>query len=367
MCQINRREWLANRTPMRERGEIVGAMVTLYDAAAIQEADAALRIQRRGRQLPVARWHFDQLHGSSAAFQRARASAQRFAAVDKTVLITGESGTGKELFAQAIHNASARRGAPFLALNCAAVPEALLESELFGHEEGAFTGARKGGKLGLLEVAHTGTLFLDEIGDMPVLLQTRLLRVLQEREVVRVGGVMTIPVDVRVIAATHQPLDQLVAAGRFRADLYYRLNILRLQLPPLRDRAEDVAVMALAFITRSLRAMGSRIDARDLLAPLAPRLRAYAWPGNVRELENVCERLVVMLGQPPRLTDSVYADAALECPELFSPTVPAQAKDASAEDLAEVLAACGGNRAEAARRLGISRSTLWRRLKAASS
>ncbi len=376
VCQVNRREWLASRTLMRERGAVLGALVTLYDATAIHEADTALRSQRRGQSGPRtgARWHVDQLLGDSPAMERVRSSALRFAATDKTVLIRGESGTGKELFAQAIHNAGARRGMPFMAINCAAVPEALLESELFGHEEGAFTGARKGGKVGLVEAAHTGTLFLDEIGDMPVLLQTRLLRVLQEREVVRVGGVLPVPVDVRVIAATHQPLDELVAQRRFRADLYYRLNILRLQLPALRERGDDALALARLFTARALREQGSRVDAAELLAPLAPRLRAYPWPGNVRELENVCERIAVLFCRHARITGEALAELAADCPELFDeaqagsppPSAAAPAPAApTAQELARVLQSCGGHRGEAARRLGVSRSTLWRWMKQA--
>lgn len=364
VCQINRREWLMSRTPIRERGQVIGAVITLYDATTIQEADTTLRSQRRSGQHPQARWRFQDLQGASAAFGLARSAAMRFAGAGKTVLITGESGTGKELFAQAIHNAGERSDKPFMAINCAAVPETLLESELFGYEEGAFTGSRKGGKRGLIEAAHTGTLFLDEIGDMPVLLQTRLLRVLQEREVVRVGGVMPIPVDVRVIAATHQPLDQLVAERRFRADLYYRLNILRLRLPPLRERDADIDDMALAFVARSLRGLGSRHDARELLAPLGVRLRGYSWPGNVRELENVCERISVVFAQYPKITGAAYAELENDCPELFITGVQAASAGAEAGgQLAEVLAACHGNRLEAAQRLGISRSTLWRRMK----
>ncbi|MDB5959309.1 MAG: propionate catabolism operon regulatory protein PrpR, partial [Massilia sp.] len=178
------RDWIANRTPIREYGEIVGAALTLYDAQVIAEAETSLRIQQRKRQV-AAKYSFDDLIGDSAPFQRAVRTARRFADTDLTVLIAGESGSGKELFAQAIHNASARSGQPFVALNCAAFPESLLESELFGYEEGAFTGSRRGGKRGLFETAHTGTLFLDEIGDMPLSLQTRLLRVLQEREITR--------------------------------------------------------------------------------------------------------------------------------------------------------------------------------------
>ena len=345
---------------------MVGALVTLYDAAAIQDADTALRSQRKSRQHPTARWRFADLQGDSAAFRRARDAGQRFALTDLTVLITGESGTGKELFAQAIHNASARADKPFMAVNCAAVPENLLESELFGHEEGAFTGARKGGKRGLLEVAHMGSLFLDEIGDMPVSLQTRLLRVLQEREVVRVGGVVPIPVDVRVLAATHQPLDQLMRERRFRADLYYRLNILRLALPPLREREGDIEAMAHGILQRCLQRLGCALDARTLLAPLSAQLRSHRWEGNVRELENLCERLAVFFALHVDGARASHAELVAECcPELFqqaSPRTMDEEPGAPEQDLLAALQACNGNRNEAARRLGISRTTLWRRL-----
>jgi len=362
---IGRREWLVDRAAIREHGRVVGALVTLYDPAAIQEADTVLRSQRKSRQHPAARWRFEDLQGRSPAFCRARDTARRFAGTDLTVLITGESGTGKELFAQAIHNASARADKPFIAVNCAAVPESLLESELFGHEEGAFTGARRGGKRGLLEAAHTGSLFLDEIGDMPVSLQTRLLRVLQEREVVRVGGTVPIPVDVRVLAATHQPLDRLMRERRFRADLYYRLNILRLALPPLREREDDIDEAARIVLQRCLRRLGSPLDAQALLAPLAARLRRHRWEGNMRELENLCERMAVFFSAHTEAAAVPYDELAYDCPELFPDERPSARSDAAGTpDPAAVLRACGGNRQEAARRLGISRTTLWRRLQA---
>ncbi len=366
VCHVGQREWLINRTLIRERSQVVGAIVTLYDTAVIQEADTALRSQRKSRQYPTARWTFGDLQGDSPAMVRARKTALRFARTDLTVLITGESGTGKELFAQAIHNASARSDRPFVAVNCAAVPENLLESELFGHEEGAFSGSRKGGKRGLLETAHTGTLFLDEIGDMPLALQTRLLRVLQERELTRVGGLMPIPVDLRVLAATHQPLAGLVAERRFRADLYYRLNILRLQLPPLRERAADIDAMACSIVGRCLRRLGNPLPADEVMAPLLARLRAHRWEGNVRELENLCERMAVFFAQYARPSEIEYAELAFDCPELFEGgTAPPLDEAARDSQWRAVLDACGGNRKEAARRLGISRSTLWRRMQAA--
>src|SRR5690606_15365325 len=215
----------------------------------------------------------------------------RLAQAPLTVLVTGETGTGKELVARALHRESPRAGRPFVALNTAAVPAELLESELFGHEAGAFTGARQR-HIGRFEQAHGGTLFLDEIGDMPLPLQTRLLRVLAEGEFFRVGGRALIKVDVRVVAATHQALETLVAEGRFRADLLHRLDVVRLQLPPLRERLEDIPLLAARF----LQAAGTRFDAAPKrLAPAAmQRLQAHRWPGNVRELENLCWRLAAL-------------------------------------------------------------------------
>jgi propionate catabolism operon transcriptional regulator len=366
VLRFARRDWVVNRTPIREYGEIVGAALTLYDAQVIAEADTSLRMQQRKRQV-AAKYSFDDLIGSSASFLRAVHTARRFAGTDMTVLIAGESGSGKELFAQAIHNASARAGQPFVALNCAAFPESLLESELFGYEEGAFTGSRRGGKRGLFEAAHTGTLFLDEIGDMPLSLQTRLLRVLQEREIIRVGGVATIPVDVRVIAATHQPLQEMMAERRFRQDLYYRINTLRLSLPALRDRPNDIAPLAHALVGRSLKRLGSALTTEQVLPPLLPCLAAYAWPGNVRELENIADRIAVYLLQFTDPDSISYDGLRDDCPELFLPdqAEPPDDVDHLKARLAEELTLSKGNRRLAAQKLGISRSTLWRWMKEA--
>jgi propionate catabolism operon transcriptional regulator len=360
------RDWIVNCTPIREHGDTVGAAITLYDARNIQDADASLRSQQRRHQ-PTARYRFDNLIGRSPAFLRACQTARRFAGTDLTVLVSGESGVGKELFAQAIHNESMRAAAPFVAVNCAAFPESLLESELFGYEEGAFTGSRRGGKRGLFEAAHTGTLFLDEIGDMPVSLQTRLLRVLQEREVVRLGGAVPIPVNVRIIAATNQPLQRLIEARQFRQDLYYRINTLHLALPALRERREDIEALALVLLRRSLDRLGSSLEAAGLLAPILQRVTAYRWPGNVRELENLCERMAVFFSQWER-TDLIAFDGLRhDCPELFAAdagigTGPTRQPR---EHVLDVLASCAGNRQEAALRLGVSRATLWRWLKEA--
>lgn len=364
VLQFANREWIAHCAPIRDDRSIAGATLTLYDANKIQEADTHLRTQRKSRGLPVAKHAFADLSSVSPALKQTIDTAQRYAKTSLTILISGESGTGKEMFAQAIHNASPRADKPFIALNCAALPESLLESELFGYEEGAFTGARRGGKRGLFEAAHTGTLLLDEIGDMPMLLQSRLLRVLQEREVVRLGGLAPIPVDVRIIAATHQPLRELVRERRFREDLFYRINILQLTLPPLRDREGDILPLAQQFVSRCLKRLGCSHDAERLLAPMARQLTSYAWRGNVRELENICERLAMFFAQYARAQDVAYPSLAFDCPELFtgsrSVTVPI------GQQIEEALAACNGNRQEAARYLGISRATLWRRMQAAS-
>ncbi len=301
-----------------------------------------------------------------------RALAAECAASDATVLITGESGTGKELVAQGIHSASRRAAQPFLAVNCAALGESLLESELFGYEEGAFTGARRGGKTGLIEAAHTGTLFLDEIGDMPPALQTRLLRVLQEREVLRLGATVAVPVDLRVIAATHADLAAQVERGLFRRDLYYRLAVLRITTPPLRERPADLAPLATGLMQRRARAAGlPAAQATALLAALLELAAGYAWPGNVRELENMVERLLAChatLAPAGRIDRARLLELIPEC----SQARPAPVRDSLLKDarraaelrrVREVLQSVNGDQRQACALLGISRATLWRRLR----
>lgn len=387
VVQLHRGMYLMSRTAIRERGLDAGALLTLRGTAAIQRADSTIRSQRRSRSVST-RYSFDLITGSSAALSYARAVAERCARTASTVLITGETGTGKELFAQAIHNASARRLGPFVALNCASFPESLLESELFGYEEGSFTGSRKGGKPGLFEAAHTGTVFLDEIGDMPISMQTRLLRVLQEREVVRLGSNAPISIDVRVIAATHRSVEDRIAAGEFRSDLYYRLNILNVALPPLRERAEDLPLLAGQLLETKLRDLGSALRSDRALAPLLPTLGAYAWPGNIRELENMMERFAVFLFTVKEVASIDYALFLREAPELARRTdkAPFEPRSASVvatpnsepadepsavdpvigHDDASIRAAlvrARGNRQAAASLLGLSRTTLWRRLR----
>jgi transcriptional regulator, propionate catabolism operon regulatory protein len=371
-------------TDLAEEAGMTG--VFLYSAASIRQAfDDALETARltqleaaRSRRAPPpdtlrARRGLNDLRGESPAMERLRQAVVLFARSPSTVLIQGETGTGKELVAQAIHREGPRSlGAnrPFVAVNCGAIAESLLESELFGHEEGAFTGARRGGHAGLFEAANKGTLFLDEIGEMPLALQTRLLRVLEEREVMRVGGTRPVPIEVRVISASHCNLEERVRDGRFRADLFYRLAVLRLAIPPLRERAADVVPLAEWSLKHALAALGGRPhpNLHAELAACAPMLEQYRWPGNVRELRNLMERLALFLtGEPlqaltPAFLLSVAPELAAAGPQAAAqialPHAPRQ------ESAAAVLERFGGQREAAARYLGISRTTLWRRVRA---
>ena len=373
-------------TDLAEEAGLTG--VFLYSAASIRQAfDDALELARlthleanRIRRGPAnetrrARRGLNDLRGESEAMERLRQTVVLYARSPATVLIHGETGSGKELVAQAIHREGPRSlGAnrPFVAVNCGAIAESLLESELFGHEEGAFTGARRGGHAGLFEAANRGTLFLDEIGEMPLALQTRLLRVLEEREVMRVGGTRPVPIDVRVVSATHCNLEARVREGRFRADLFYRLAVLRLALPPLRARLPDIVPLAEWSLKQSLAALGARPhpNLHAEIQACAALLQRYGWPGNVRELRNLMERLALFLAAEPlqALTPGFLLGIA---PELApdDAEIPAlaamdAAPPAVEESIAEVMARFGGQRDAAARHLGISRTTLWRRLKA---
>jgi propionate catabolism operon transcriptional regulator len=371
-------------TDLAEEAGLTGVFV--YSAASIRQAfDDALELARlaqlesnRSRRHVVAdtlraKHGLADLRGESEAMERVRQAVVLYAKSPATVLIQGETGCGKELVAQAIHRESPRTlggsNRPFVAVNCGAIAESLLESELFGHEEGAFTGARRGGHAGLFEAANRGTLFLDEIGEMPLALQTRLLRVLEEREVVRVGGTRPIPVNVRIISATHCDLEARVREGRFRADLFYRLAVLRLSLPPLRERPTDILPLAEWSLRTALASLGARAhpNLSAELAACAPLLFGYGWPGNVRELRNLTERLALFLAAEPlqALTPSFVAAVApeLNSPSPMSGSTPAMQPERTRESVAEVLAHFGGRRDAAADYLGISRTTLWRRLR----
>ncbi len=303
--------------------------------------------------LPLAPSGPSTLVGESLSIHAVRAMVARVAPMPTTVLVTGESGTGKEVTARALHTASSRAAKPFVPVNCAAIAPEIIESELFGHLKGAFTGAASS-REGLFFYAQGGTLFLDEVGELPLGLQAKLLRVIEDKKVRPVGAEREVPVDVRLVAATNCDLKEMVACGRFRQDLYYRLNVVNIDLAPLRERAADVAPLARLFMAELSAQLG--VPPLELTPAVLRELARYPWPGNVRELRNVIERALI-LGDFPR--DVVPAEDG-EGEEAHSQALEAVEK----HHMLKVLAEAGGNRAEAARRLGVSRKTLDRKLKA---
>jgi formate hydrogenlyase transcriptional activator len=302
---------------------------------------------------------FEEIIGDSPALKSALAEVKRVAPTDSTVLVLGETGTGKELMARAIHNLSGRCGRPFVTLNCSAIPFDLLESELFGHEKGAFTGAVSQ-KIGRFEMADTGTLFLDEIGDLPLALQPKLLRVLQEQEFERLGSGRTHHINIRLVAATHRDLTQMVERNEFRSDLYYRLNVFPVVLPPLRERREDIAQLVAHFVELFARRMGKRIEQIPQITMNA--FIAYSWPGNVRELQNLIERAVI------RSDNGVLPDSLSTTQQnAVTPTVARSTlRDAEIALILQTLRATGGlvgGPRGAAVRLGLKRTTLITKMK----
>ncbi|WP_426983802.1 sigma-54 interaction domain-containing protein [Brevibacillus borstelensis] len=316
---------------------------------------------------------FAEITGTSAVITRAKEMARRAAESDSTVLLLGESGTGKELFARAIHKASPRRNEPFVSLNCAAIPDTLMESEFFGYEEGAFTGARRGGKKGLFETADKGTIFLDEIGDMPMHLQGKLLRVLQEKQVVRVGGEgQPVGVDVRVVAATHRDLAQLVREGAFRQDLYYRLHVIPIHLPPLRERREDILPLAHLLLQKNAARLGKQLN--GFTPEVQARFVQHDWPGNVRELSNVVEYASTMEHRlfisPENLPATLWTSPSAEGkaqpvvgPGEGSSWNLKQIEQRTIRRVMTHLERANRPKEEAAQLLGVSRATLFRKLK----
>jgi formate hydrogenlyase transcriptional activator len=304
---------------------------------------------------------FEGIIGQSAALRRVLQMVEHVAPGDSTVLLLGETGTGKELIARAIHNFSSRRDQSFVKVNCAAIPSGLLESELFGHERGAFTGAITQ-KVGRLELADRGSLFLDEIGDISLELQPKLLRVLQEREFERLGSNRTKRVDVRVVAATHRDLEGMILEKQFRSDLYYRLNVVPVCLPPLRERPEDIPLLVEHFVKRFARKLGKSIE---LISPVTmDNLRRYSWPGNIRELENVIERAVI-LSSGPVLRVSTH-DLSTRIGSSTSPGRPRTLEEVERNHILTTLKETGwilSGPSGAAARLGLNRSTLYFRMK----
>lgn len=363
-------------SPVIANNELSGVVFNLTDVTQIQELESQIRRKLSERGLK-ARYTFDQIIHKSKEIDRVIQLAGRYAASDSNVIIIGETGTGKELFAQSIHNASKRKNGPFVAVNCAALPENLLESELFGYVEGAFTGTSKGGKMGLFEQAHGGTLFLDEVGEISMAIQTKLLRVLQERQVKRIGDNKVINVDVRIISATNKSIRKMADVGQFRRDLVYRLDVLRLFLPPLREREADVELL---FVNQ-LQGMAKRNGQLPVKieAGVFPLLCQYPFFGNIRELRNIAERVFVLhegdIINAHDVHEALYP-ADLDMDPSFAISTGTglaeltETQEQNSENflgeeerLRQALKISGGNKGKAAKLLGIDRSTLWRRMK----
>lgn len=358
IMQIHQTLCNTNRIPILVDGQRRGVVATFQDVKQLQNSEQKIRLKLHEKGL-VAKYAFNDILGDSPAIRSTIQIARSYAASRASVLILGETGTGKELFAQSIHNASDRRDGPFVAINCAAVSNSLLESELFGYEAGSFTGASRGGRAGVFELAHGGTLFLDEIGEIPRETQVELLRVLQEKEIRRVGGSRVIPVDVRIIAATNKDLLQETVEGRFREDLYYRLDVLDLKLPPLRERGDDVKILGL-HLFRQLPGGKDPIMQSQFLY-LLEQAGPYQWYGNIRELQNFVERANILMrnaGASSVTVSDILRRRAEPAPE---PCQETESRDRRAIEAA--LHNHPGSMADAARSLGCSRQTLWRKMK----
>ena len=376
---IKGRETIVTRLPIIKDGEIVGAIGKSLFLDMSGAKILVKKLQDTEKELNVyrdeickfyrAKWHFSDLIGNSSEFLTVKSMAQHVSHTTSTLLITGESGTGKELFAQAIHNDSQRKSGPFIRINCAALPDNLLESELFGYEDGAFTGARKGGKKGKFELAQSGTIFLDEIGDMPLAMQTKILTILQERTVERIGGTIPILVNVRIIAATNRNLEEMVSKQEFRQDLYYRLNVVRLSIPPLRNRQTDVLLITNDLMYRINKNLKTCII--GISEQACELLQNYSWPGNIRELENLLERAVNLadMNHEDYLTVKHFPSLVEEADSAVSQTqsvnsmnMPEAMENLEKQLIIQALAKTAGNKVQTAKMLGIHSSALYRKI-----
>lgn len=366
---LNGEQLVVTTLPVSISQGMQGAVAFISDAAIIQNITGKLREAQQKIGF-TAHFTLADIQGQTPAMLRLKKMVQTYAPHDVAAYIYGETGTGKEMVAQAMHNAGPRKDFPFVAVNCAALPESLLESELFGYEEGAFTGARRGGKPGVFELAHKGTLFLDEVGDMGAGAQLRLLRILETKKLVRVGGGRVIPVDIRVISASHKSLSELVKNGLFRQDLFYRLAVLRLHLPPLRQRMGDIPLLLGGLLQR----YGKKT--KDITPAMMEGIEKYSWPGNVRELHAFIASYLILLGTK-RSDQSLFfellqawkSDSAatpdVDFPEIIeeSETLKDQLHAVRRQIILETVRRCGGNKHQAAARLRISYYTLWRILR----
>jgi transcriptional regulator with PAS, ATPase and Fis domain len=361
---FNQIQCMLSRIPVLVEQEVSGALFFLMETECLKEAERKLRLEFTEKGLTAKR-RFSEIYSENQNMKRIIEMSIMYSEKDSTILLMGETGCGKEFFAQSIHNASNRSNEAFLAINCATLPSSLLESELFGYVEGAFTGASASGKAGIFELAHRGTLFLDEIAEIDLSVQARLLRVLQEREVMRIGDNKVIPVDVRIIAATNKNLKNEVAERRFRQDLYYRLNILSITIPALRERKEDLPTLIQGLIQEKNELLGCKVTKFD--KKLLSILLTYDWPGNIRELSNVVEKIVVLA----QFGIAEYKDVSLAVSEIET-SVPAGIVTGNSDltmDEIEMLSiearlsAFGHNKVKTANSLGIGKATLFRKIK----
>lgn len=353
---------VVDRVPMVINSEVKGAIAFIQNATEIVTMGSNLRRDLAQRGL-AAKYTFEDILGKSTTILDTIHLAKAYSNTDSTVLITGETGTGKELFVQSIHSESRRRNNPFVAINCSALPTNLLESELFGYKDGAFTGAKKGGKIGLFELAHKGTIFLDEIGEIDKNIQAKLLRVIQEHEVMRIGDDRVIPIDVRVIAATNRDLYDEVKRGNYREDLYYRLNVLNLCLPPLRQRKEDIKILMEKLRNGNNKKLNCRIE--GFTQEVMQIMEGYSWPGNIRELENVMEKLLLLtktgivgIDMIPFIKSCMHREKH-EDMEKTQHTISMM----EIEVIQAALQRNNGNKTHVAQQLGIDRTTLIRKIK----
>lgn len=348
---------LITEHPVHIEGEKRATYVSLRLVEDIRRTEKKIRSKLQEKGL-TAKYSFSDIVTEQVEMKQLVAKALRYAHVEGNVLLTGETGTGKELFVQSMHNASPRRDKPFVAVNCAALSEQLLESELFGYTEGSFTGAQKGGKTGLFELAQGGTIFLDEIGEMPIRFQAKLLRVIQEREIRKIGGDEFIPVDVRIMSATNQNIPDLIEKGLFRRDLYYRINLLTLHIPPLRERLDDIPAIFKRFVERKSKAL-------NIVPPMVEKdalecLKGYSWPGNIRELRNVAERAVIFSS-----SNCITRDTLKEIDVSVGEKKASEEKKIplTSEELYRRYVESGLTLNDFALSIGISRTTLWRKFK----
>lgn len=368
------REAIVHRIPVIDEGRLVGALGIilfgdLQEVYLLAERNKVLLSKladyEKDKTIYKTKYSLADIVGNSLDTRACKEQAKRVARSNSNVLIMGESGVGKELFAHAIHQESSRREGPFVRVNCAAIPETLLEAELFGYEEGSFTGAKKGGQQGKFELANGGTLFLDEIGDMPYMMQAKILRALQEREFERVGGKGIVQVNVRVIAATNADLDRLISSGGFRSDLYYRLNVLTLKIPPLRERREDIVNLAYYF-------QGLIYQENGIYANISPEcleiLTRYDWPGNTRELRSVVEKIALAAeGRIAHAADIpqyiLHYIARDKSRQIGRTGLVALLEQVEAEEIKRAIELCGGSKIKAADYLQIPKVRLYRKLK----